>query len=354
MDAVLCIHAVDDGAYCISRIQVNQRIGVTMDQDKAIVQVLPDAQNLELLSQHLLKSGLFPNAKSVQGVLAIIEYGRELGLPPVAALQTLCVINGKLAMEAKAMLAVAHKNAGVTWKIDKLNDTECAMTFMRPGAPPIQSSFTEAEAKEAGLLNKTSWKLYKQDMLFARCASRGVRRIAPDAVLGLYSTEEMRDVKEIESAGIEVPDDKELQVHRTVIVPATVPAEVAATTFTDVEPEPEPETFDGPVPIEQEQPEVKTDSSNEWPPTEEDVDLTDDSVLNSYIAQIKYAVERAGIDEKSWKDWLVGQGKKMNRLFVGRIGRALRYHKGKPDDVKYLQSVIDRAISLYVKETTHE
>jgi hypothetical protein len=42
-------------------------------------------------------------------------------------------------------------------------------------------------------------------MLFARCASRGIRRIAPDAISGLYATEEMQDAAPLTPTGPPIP-----------------------------------------------------------------------------------------------------------------------------------------------------
>jgi hypothetical protein len=304
-------------------------------------ELIPETRNMESLAKHLLESGLFPNVRNVAGAITVIEYGRELGIPPVCALQTMVIIRGKLTMEAKAMLAVASNRAGVSWKIIKLDDTGCTMSFMRPGFDPAPVSFTYDEAKAAGLTDKDNWKLYRQDMLFARCASRGVRRIAPDAVLGLYSTEEMRDVEAIEKMKIKVPSDQEI-----------IETEKAEKAKKEEPKEEEWPVYDGPLPSEEDA--IPVPFEDTPPPTEkgEDREDVDDPMLNSYIAQIRHGVERSGIDEKLWKEWLLGQGKKMNRQFVGRIGRAIRYHKGKPEDVKYLQEVLDKAISLYVKETS--
>lgn len=160
---------------------------------ESTVQV-PDIRNLRALASDLLNSGLFQGVKNVAGAVTVIQAGIELGIPPVAALNTMAVINGRLSMEAKALLAIAQKRAGVTWHVVKEDDKGCEIIFSRPGWPDTSSSFTEEEAQVAGLLGKNNWKLYRKDMLFARAASRGIRRIAPDALLGLYSIEEMRDV----------------------------------------------------------------------------------------------------------------------------------------------------------------
>jgi len=152
-----------------------------------------DVQNLRALAGDLLGSGLFQGVKNVAGAVTVIQAGLELGIPPVAALNTMVIINGRLAMEAKALLAVAQRRAGVTWRVVKEDDKGCEIMFSRPNWPDTSSTFTEEEARAAGLLGKTNWKLWAKDMYFARAAGRGIRRIAPDAVLGLYAKEEMAD-----------------------------------------------------------------------------------------------------------------------------------------------------------------
>lgn len=302
------------------------------EQTKALVKaeadgLIPQTQNMVALAKHLLESKMFPNAGSLAGVVTIMEYGRELGLPPVAALNTMAVIRGRLTMEAKAMLAVANKNAGVSWKVVELTNDKCTMQFNRPGFEPCTVTFTVEEAKEAGLLSKDAWKLYRQDMLFARCASRGVRRIAPDAVLGLYSTEEMQDVKAIDETA-----RKDME-GAAKPVPAPVAPEPEAEVVVDEAPADE---FDEPSP------------PVEFPPDEEEP--PHDSILESYIAEIRQAIERSGVDEHKFKEWLYKKGPEMKRKYVGKVGKVLRFHLGNPDDIKYLQKVIQKAIDLYSKE----
>lgn len=152
-----------------------------------------DVQNVRTLAKDLLDSGLFQGVRNVAGAVTIIQAGIELGIPPVAALNTMVIINGRLAMEAKALLALAQNRAGVTWRVVKEDENGCEIMFSRPGWPDTSSSFTKTEAQDAGLLGKTNWKLWAKDMYFARAAGRGIRRIAPDAVLGLYAREEMAD-----------------------------------------------------------------------------------------------------------------------------------------------------------------
>jgi len=211
--------------------------------------LVPDAKNLSEISKMLLDSGMWPKLKpnGVPGIFAIIEYGRELGIPPVAALNTIVIVSGRLTMEAKAMLAVANQRAGVTWEVES-TDKGCAITFSRPGfKSSLKSVFNEADAKAAGLLQKDNWKAYPKDMYFARAAARGVRQIAPDAVLGLYLPEEAQDFI-MPAAGeiVEVKPEpqKELKVEKkeepekeTLPTPATEPKPAAKPTA-----EPKPAT----------------------------------------------------------------------------------------------------------------
>ena len=211
--------------------------------------LVPDAKNLSEISKMLLDSGMWPKLKpnGVPGIFAIIEYGRELGIPPVAALNTIVIVSGRLTMEAKAMLAVANQRAGVTWEVES-TDKGCTITFSRPGfKSSLKSVFNEADAKAAGLLQKDNWKAYPKDMYFARAAARGVRQIAPDAVLGLYLPEEAQDFI-MPAAGeiVEVKPEpqKELKVEKkeepekeTLPTPATEPKPAAKPTA-----EPKPAT----------------------------------------------------------------------------------------------------------------
>ena len=59
-------------------------------------------------------------------------------------------------------------------------------------SPESGKPITMEDAKRAGLLGKTSWQRYPEDMLFARALSRGARRFCPDALGGaIYTPEEL-------------------------------------------------------------------------------------------------------------------------------------------------------------------
>lgn len=203
--------------------------------ESAVTVQPPDIHNLRALASDLLNSGLFQGVKNIAGAVTVIQAGLELGIPPVAALNTMVVINGRLAMEAKALLAVAQKRAGVTWRVVREDDKGCEILFSRPGWPDTSSTFTEEEAKVAGLLGKTNWKLWAKDMYFARAAGRGIRRIAPDAVLGLYTKEEMTDAPVNLNSPVIPTVEIKAEDH-----PAGEPLPRVKDEFTETEPEGQP------------------------------------------------------------------------------------------------------------------
>lgn len=145
--------------------------------------------SLQKVADGLFKSGMFPNAKNAFGAFAIVEYGHELGIPPMMALKNINIISGQLACNAQLMLSMAMSR-GVTYTVLSETDKGAKIEFKR-GEIKYTATFTEEDAKAAGLTGKDNWKKYARDMYFWRAAAKGIRRIAPDAVLGLYTKDEI-------------------------------------------------------------------------------------------------------------------------------------------------------------------
>ena len=145
--------------------------------------------NLQKVAVGLFKSGMFPNAKNEFGAFAIVEYGHELGIPPMMALKNINIISGQLACNAQLMLSMAMSR-GVTYRVISETDKGATIEFKR-GDITYKATFNEDDAKAAGLTGKDNWKKYARDMYFWRAAAKGIRRIAPDAVLGLYTKDEI-------------------------------------------------------------------------------------------------------------------------------------------------------------------
>ncbi|MBT9164054.1 MAG: hypothetical protein DDT23_00043 [candidate division WS2 bacterium] len=187
-------------------------------------EVLPSRMGeLIKFSELLYKSGMFPNVNSAMGALAIIEYGRELGIPPVIALNSISVIKGRLCASAQLMLGLAVRN-GVTYKVETSTDKVCRIKFVN-GNLEYVSEYTIEEAEKAGLVRPgSSWTNYPKDMLWSRCVSRGLRRVNPLPMAGLYPIEEIHDVNDVDIEP--APENNE-----TIMPVVEVPEDLSWPTF---------------------------------------------------------------------------------------------------------------------------
>jgi hypothetical protein len=118
------------------------------------------------------------------------------------SLKNINIIKGQLACNAQLMLFLATRK-GVTYKVLEEGNRGAKIEFKR-GANEYTAEFNENDARVAGLLEKDNWKNYPKDMFFWRAVAKGVRRVCPDAVMGLYTADEISsgeyiDVKEVPS-----------------------------------------------------------------------------------------------------------------------------------------------------------
>jgi hypothetical protein len=179
------------------------------------------ALSLFKVADLLFKSGMFPQTRNACGLFSIVEYGRELGIEPMIALQTMAVVQGKISMSSQMMLSIAVKN-GLEYKILETTDLK-ARVWMK-GDVEYTSEFTLEDAKKAGIYKQdSSWTKYPKNMLFWRAVSNGIRFCKPGVLGGLYSTEEMVDaaatplnahVPEEPPAQVEEPDAPEFDWER--------------------------------------------------------------------------------------------------------------------------------------------
>ena len=167
------------------------------------------SEDLIPVAKSLFLSKLFPNVQNEHGAFAICQYGKELGVGPMTSLQTMAIIKGKICMGAQVMLSLAC-GKGVRYKVVKDTATESEVEFTREGFSPYLSSFTMEDAKRAGVYRQDSgWDKYPKDMLYWRAVTRGLRRIAPDVILGLYAKEEIEDAPALEAKIVQEPPKEE-------------------------------------------------------------------------------------------------------------------------------------------------
>ncbi len=143
-----------------------------------------------------LRSGLLPSGIKTKEAAAIVALkARELDMPFMVGLAHIHVINGKPTLSAELMVSLARRNLpGLVINILQSDNVKCTIEFLRPekGSKPFQISWTIEDAKTAGLLSNPTWSKYPSAMLYSRAVSAGLRRICPEALMGVsYTPEEM-------------------------------------------------------------------------------------------------------------------------------------------------------------------
>jgi hypothetical protein len=131
-------------------------------------------------------------------ILVCLQMGAELGLSPLAALQSISVINGKPSVWGDGAIALVQASGLL---VDHEEDVEgegderygyCRMV-RRGRATPYLKRFSIADAKRAGLWGRNVWKGYPDVMLVARARSACMRAAFPDVLKGVITREEAID-----------------------------------------------------------------------------------------------------------------------------------------------------------------
>lgn len=144
----------------------------------------------------LIASGFFPKSvNTAPKAIAVMLAGRELGLPPMQSIRNVHIVDGKPTLAAETMLALAYQRVAGLWCEVKSDATGATVTGARSqAAKPTTIVFTMKDAAAAGLTGKDNWRKYPAAMCRARAISAWCRVVAPDAILGCYTPEEVESI----------------------------------------------------------------------------------------------------------------------------------------------------------------
>ncbi len=134
-----------------------------------------------------------------QAVLVIIQFGAEVGLPPMSALQNIALINGRPTIYGDAVPGICNASGNVEiYKDEPVGEGDTygyrVTVKRRDRSDPVVRVFNRADAKKAGLLGKSGpWTQYESRMLLMRARTFALRDAFPELLRGLKTVEEMRD-----------------------------------------------------------------------------------------------------------------------------------------------------------------
>lgn len=159
-------------------------------------------QDLMNFADRISKSSMIP--KEYMGrpdnIMVAVMMGKELGLKPFQAMQSIATINGRPSIYGDAALALVMVNKDFQdiqeddfETIKKNKKATCIV--VRKGRTPTMKSFDFDDAKKANLIGKAGpWTQYEPRMYQMRARAFALRDAFPDVLKGIHIAEEAQDM----------------------------------------------------------------------------------------------------------------------------------------------------------------
>lgn len=170
-----------------------------MNEIKSVA-LSPDRESMRRTLKAYIESKLLPaHIKTVDQAEVIVGIGREIGLPAIASMRTIHLINGAPTVSPAMMLALANKRGLIVDQSLQKFDDYVIFTIRRKDRQTAHSErFGKKEALALGLMSKDNYKKQPITMFAWRAISAAMRFMFPDVIFGLYTPEEMGAIIDID------------------------------------------------------------------------------------------------------------------------------------------------------------
>ena len=153
------------------------------------------------IAQAVVRADMAPKGLDTpEKAMVAIMHGLEVGLTPMAALQSIAVVNGRPSIWGDGALALVRASGAMETIRETLEGVGDAMTarcvVKRRGEPDATvATFSVDDAKKANLWGKSGpWQQYPKRMLQMRARAFALRDGFADVLRGLHIAEEMQDI----------------------------------------------------------------------------------------------------------------------------------------------------------------
>jgi hypothetical protein len=127
--------------------------------------------------------------------LIAMQWGNELGMKAIQAIQNIAVINGRPAIWGDAVIALVRSSPLCEYVQEEDNGHTATCKVKRRGEPEQYRTFSMDDAKTAGLLGKQGpWTQYPKRMRQMRARAFALRDVFPDVLRGMPVAEEVMDI----------------------------------------------------------------------------------------------------------------------------------------------------------------
>lgn len=127
--------------------------------------------------------------------LIAMQWGNELGMKAIQAIQNIAVINGRPALWGDAVIALVRSSPACEYVQESDDGHTATCKVKRRGEPEQYRTFGMDDAKTAGLLGKQGpWTQYPKRMRQMRARAFALRDAFPDVLRGMPVAEEVMDI----------------------------------------------------------------------------------------------------------------------------------------------------------------
>lgn len=184
-------------------------------QEKSSIPSEHEMMVYHTMAEQAITSKMYANSiKDKSGVMMIMLSARELGIPPMQALNGgINLINGKVEISARMMSALIRKS-GHQMHVKESTELQCIIVGKRCDTGETHTaSFSVAEAQKAGLVKPGGgWIKWPKDMCYARAMSRLARQLFSDVIGIGYVEGEIKEQAEKPCVVEDLPLVEELPV----------------------------------------------------------------------------------------------------------------------------------------------
>jgi len=180
-------------------------LGQLLAKDRTTINIIGGAlvpsefEGVQRLASWVMNTGMVPKGvTTLAQATLLLAAGMEIGLPPIASLKGLMIVNNRPAVWGDAALGLVRRSplcVSVDEKLSADKSVATCTSVRRGQSEPITRSFSVADAKRAGLWGKAGpWTQYPERMLQMRARAFSIRDAFPDVLGGLGIVEEEQDI----------------------------------------------------------------------------------------------------------------------------------------------------------------
>lgn len=120
-------------------------------------------------------------------IFITIQYGKELGISPMASVHGIAIINGTPTIYGDLLvsLMIRHEDFedfNFTFTQTENEGLICECVVKRKGREPFATTYSQGDARKAGLDKKANWTNYLKQMLMRRSLNIAFHYVFPDAL----------------------------------------------------------------------------------------------------------------------------------------------------------------------------